>query len=257
MAPCSLRPAPHHRFARLQLTTEGIPANHPCAAPITQREGTAPSLQPLKHAAGDVATPTVSAPQTSASSRDTPTTDSAAARSSNTEFPSHPHAHAREALRHPLKPYTEPHTCREEQKTQKQRKKRKTGYRLHTNQTIASIRTPKSKTNPLREAEADQSHPREVFWGTQEQSRPVWTEYVRPEGRIRTFEGMMDYLLQTSITQLLAAYRKIFPMPANPGPAYNDAWNNFLQWANAIRNEGMSNQQVRFGSQLCTQLRVI
>ncbi|ORC89381.1 uncharacterized protein TM35_000121560 [Trypanosoma theileri] len=93
--------------------------------------------------------------------------------------------------------------------------------------------------------------------GTQELRLPVWTEVIRPEEKIRSFEGMMDYLKETSPSQLVIAYREIFPMPANPDLAYKDAWDNFVQWTRAIRSDGMSASMIQLGRLIYRQLRII
>ncbi|ORC85162.1 uncharacterized protein TM35_000371350 [Trypanosoma theileri] len=68
---------------------------------------------------------------------------------------------------------------------------------------------------------------------------------------------MMEYLGDASPGEVATAYQQLFPRPVNPGLFYQDAWNNFVQWLDSIRNEGISAQLVQMGRQIYTQLRVI
>ncbi|ORC89561.1 uncharacterized protein TM35_000123360 [Trypanosoma theileri] len=43
--------------------------------------------------------------------------------------------------------------------------------------------------------------------GIQELRQPTWSELCRPEEKIRTFEGMMEYLGETSPSQLIDAFQ--------------------------------------------------
>ncbi|ORC85171.1 uncharacterized protein TM35_000371440 [Trypanosoma theileri] len=102
-----------------------------------------------------------------------------------------------------------------------------------------------------------EERPKLGFQGIQELRQPIWTESNRPSEKIRTFEGMMEYLGDASPGEVVAAYRQLFPRPVNPGIFYQDAWNNFVRWLDSIRNEGISAQLVQMRRQIYTQLRVI
>ncbi|KEG07049.1 hypothetical protein DQ04_11111010 [Trypanosoma grayi] len=92
--------------------------------------------------------------------------------------------------------------------------------------------------------------------GIQELKNKFVDKGFRPEENIRTFEGAMEYLVETSPEQLLAAYRDLFPLPIRPGFELCQAWDNFVAWIYAIRHEGMSAEQSQLGRRLYYQLRV-
>ncbi|ORC92305.1 uncharacterized protein TM35_000045190 [Trypanosoma theileri] len=102
-----------------------------------------------------------------------------------------------------------------------------------------------------------EERPKLGICGIQELRQPIWTESCRPEEKIRTFEGLMEFLMDASPSELPAAYQRLFPRPVNPGLFFNDVWNNFVQWLDSVRNEGISAQLIQMGRQVCTQLRVI
>ncbi|KEG08193.1 hypothetical protein DQ04_07781030, partial [Trypanosoma grayi] len=78
----------------------------------------------------------------------------------------------------------------------------------------------------------------------------------RPEEKNRTFEGALEYLLEASLEQFLAAYRGLFPLPMKPGFDLCQPWGNFVAWIYAIRHEGMPAEQSQLGRRLYYQLRV-
>ncbi|ORC93273.1 uncharacterized protein TM35_000011500 [Trypanosoma theileri] len=78
-----------------------------------------------------------------------------------------------------------------------------------------------------------------------------------PEEGIKTFEGVMEYLLDTSPEQLLAMYRLVFPIPATLPPNYDEVWNKFVSWVYALPEGKPSSSYVDVGRQLYTELRTI
>lgn len=111
------------------------------------------------------------------------------------------------------------------------------------------------ETTPMGHGERK---PKRGFYpGIQDIQPPASFAGCRPEEQIRTFDGMLRLIIDTSPDQLLAACREIFPMSVNAGPTYSDAWGNFGQWVHKARNEGLLFQQVHMGGRLYTQLRII
>ncbi|CCD15487.1 unnamed protein product [Trypanosoma congolense IL3000] len=94
--------------------------------------------------------------------------------------------------------------------------------------------------------------------GIKELQGNSWMSGVRPEYKYSYISvSAMEYLEDRNPEQLIAAYQYMSPTAATPGPAYTEAWKNFVSWALGLRSEGISEGHLQLGRQLYNQLRTI
>ncbi|KAH9598867.1 hypothetical protein LSM04_003022 [Trypanosoma melophagium] len=90
---------------------------------------------------------------------------------------------------------------------------------------------------PAPDLPENEEHPKLGLRGIQERRQPTWLESSRPIEKIRTFDGLMEFLTDTSPREVVAAYRQLFPRLVNPAPFYQDAWDMFIQWLDSFPYE--------------------
>ncbi|CCD21425.1 hypothetical protein, conserved in T. vivax [Trypanosoma vivax Y486] len=72
------------------------------------------------------------------------------------------------------------------------------------------------------------------FRGTQGLQHKVSGTSFKPEEKIRTCEGVLEYLMATPAEQLFAAFRGMFPVPSKPGFCCK------THWARAVGGMGLT-----------------
>ncbi|KAG8338805.1 hypothetical protein TRVL_10370 [Trypanosoma vivax] len=70
----------------------------------------------------------------------------------------------------------------------------------------------------------------------------------RPEEKIRTCEGALEYLVAASPEHLFAARSGVFPMPSKPGFLLQDAWDAAAAWARTVGKMGLTEGLNRLGT---------